>query len=340
MRTITKREALTAIGGAAAGLALSRGALAQDAAWREAIAKARTEARVNLYSVAVPQQMEKAIAAFNKSFPEIRISHTRGAAELPPRIAAERQADRDGADVFVFADPPWFTQNRDFLAELKGPSAAGFPDAGWHIKGRSANVGFVPFSMLVWNTSFVKQPLSHHRDLLKPEFRGRVGTRDSVTAVLAGFMDFIEREIGPDYFPELAKQKPKFYSSGVPLIQAIASGEVWVGNVGFPGALRELKEQGAPIAWAVPKPKGFANPWVGGVLTTSRRPNAAQVFLDFLMSREGQLALNGDESSASAYPDLKGALSLADWAILDTERFTPEVRDVWRKKFDQYFRAG
>lgn len=338
---LTRRDVIAATLGATAAVNLPpTRAPAQEARWRETIEKAKGEARVNLYSVAVPQQMERTIAAFAKIHPDIRIIHTRGAGDLPPRIAAERQADRDGADVFVFADPPWFTQNRPFLADLAGPAASGFPEAGWHIKGRSANVGFVPFSMLVWNTNFVKQPLSHHRDLLKPEFRGRVGTRDSVTAVLAAFMEFIEREVGPDYFVELAKQKPKFYPSGVPLIQAVASGEVWVGNVGFPAALKELKEQGAPIAWAVPKPKSFGNPWVGGVLTTSRRPNAAQVFMDYLLSREGQIALNGEESSATAYPDLPGTLDLKDWVILEAERFTPEVRDVWRKKFDQYFRAG
>jgi len=64
------------------------------------------------------------------------------------------------------------------------------------VEGRAANVGFPPFSMLVWNTNFVKEPLADYDDLLKPEFKGHLGARDGRDAVLAGYLDFLETKLG------------------------------------------------------------------------------------------------------------------------------------------------
>src|SRR5918993_4894504 len=92
------------IGALAVGLMATgvTGTAAQDAKWQEVVSKAKAEARVNLYSAAVPQQIERLIAAFHGKYPEIKVVHTRGVSELPPRIAAEREAGNDGADAFIF----------------------------------------------------------------------------------------------------------------------------------------------------------------------------------------------------------------------------------------------
>jgi iron(III) transport system substrate-binding protein len=306
--------------------------------WDDVVVKAKSEGRINLYTAAVPQQIERLVTAFNKKYPEIQVSHTRGVSELPPRIAAERQAKSDGADVFIFYDVLWFDRNEEHILELSSPAAAAFPESGWYLNGKAAYVGFPPFGLLVWNTDYVKEDLKDHKDLLRPEFVGRVGTREGRDAVLAGYLDFLEKELGSDYLIALGKQKPKFYASGVPLVQALAAGEVWVANVGQTAVLRDLKQQGAPVAWTTPKPAGFANPWVGAVLKDARRPNAARVFLDFAMTPEGQEALNGDGGSASPLPGIKGTLDLSEYRILESKRFTQAVVDDWSKKFEQYFR--
>jgi iron(III) transport system substrate-binding protein len=330
------RGAVTAVGVALGVTAAAAQTNSPD--WGEVVSKAKNEGRINIYYVAVPQQMERLIAAFKSKYPGFVISATRGISELPQRIAAERQANNDGADVFIFYDPVWFDQNEEHLLELNSPASGAYPERGWYLKNKAAYVGFSPFGMLVWNTDYVKEPLKDYRDLLKPEFVGRVGARDGRDAVLFGYLDFLETELGSDYLKALAKQKPKFYPTGVPLNQAVAAGEVWVSNVGLPSVLQDLKEQGAPVAWAVPKPAGFANPWVGAVLKSSRRPNAARLFVDFTLTPEGQSALNGKKSSASPIAGLEDTLDLSEYRILDSKKFTPAVVDAWAKKFDEYFR--
>jgi iron(III) transport system substrate-binding protein len=326
-----------------AGLAIASGvglAAAQsgDAAWNQVVEKARNEGQVNLYSVAVPQQTERLIKAFNNKYPKIRINHTRGAGDLPPRVEAERQAGVDGADVFIWSDPLWYNRNEEHLVPIDSPAGNAFPkDKGWQVPGKAANVGFPPFGILVWNTDYVREGLKDHRDLLKPELKGRIATREDVTAVVAGYLDFLEKQLGPDYLRALGQQKPKFYPTLVPAVQAVAAGEVWAANIGTPFSVQDLKDQGAPIAWTTPTPKGFANSWVGAVLKVSKRPNAARVFLDFILSPEGQIALNGEQSSGSAIAGLEGTLDMSAYEILKPENFPTEVRNEWRKKFEEYF---
>ena len=48
--------------------------------------------------------------------------------------------------------------------------------------------------------------------------------------------------------------------------------------------------------------------------------------------------MNGNEDSASPLPNLKGTLDLAEYHLLDDEKYTIKVRDDWAKKFEQYFR--
>jgi iron(III) transport system substrate-binding protein len=333
---LTRRAACLALGfGLLAG---PSSAQTEPAGWREVAEKARVEARVNLYSAAVPQQIERLIAAFNRKHPGIRVVHTRGVSEMPARIATERETNTDGGDAFIFYDPLWFDANAEILLPLDSPAAQAFPQNGWRVSNKAAYVAHNPFGMLVWNTNFVKQPLTHYDDLLRPEFRGRVGTREGRDAVLSGFLEFLEREVGPEHLAALAKQNPKFYASGVPLNQAVASGEVWVANVGLPGVLNDLKAQGAPIAWTTAKPYGFANPWVAAVLSHSKRPNAARLFVDFTLTPEGQTALCGENSCASVLPGLPGTFNLADYKLLEAEKYPAAVVDEWRRKFDAIFR--
>lgn len=325
---------------AGAMLLATTGAQSQTAPdeWAATVARGVEEGRVNVYSNAVPEQVERLIASFNEVHPDIRVSHTRGSGELAARVASEIEASNDGADVFIFSDPLWFAQNPDGTLPISSPSAAAYPDSGWFIKDHAAFVGFPPLGMLVWNTDYVPEGLSTYEELLKPELAGHIGTREQMTAVLAAYLDFLETELGPDYLPALGAQKPKFYVSAVPLVQALAAGEIWAGNVGVIGSLKELQDQGAPVAWAIPKPSGFANTWAAGVIRTSKRPDAARVFLDYMMSPEGQAALNGGEASASPLPGIPGALDLSDFAIMDPNKYTPEVREEWTRKFQAYFR--
>lgn len=322
--------------GAAAFACAGRSFAQSSAGWDATVAAANAEGRLNLYNVAPPEQGERLIEAFRKRHPGIRIAQTRGAGDLPPRIAAERQSGADGADVFLFSDPLWFQVNAEHLLALDSPAIAKLEARHWQVPGKSPFVSYPPFSMFVWNTRFVPKGIKTYEDILDPALRGRIGTREDMTAVVAGYLDFLETRFGIEYLHKLAAQKPKFYPSIVPMIQAVASGEIWAANLSVPSAVRDLKKQGAPIEASIPSPT-FGIVWAAGALATARRPNAARLFMDFLMTPEGQVALNGDGDGASPL-GVPGTLDMSNYVLLDSARYTQQARDEWRRKFVQIFR--
>jgi iron(III) transport system substrate-binding protein len=177
--------------------------------------------------------------------------------------------------------------------------------------------------------------LKNYQDLLNPAFKGRIGTRQDMTAFLAAFLDWQEQAFGVDFMRKFGAQKPKYYPSVVPMTQAVASGEIWIANTSIPSIAKDLKLQGAPIDFVVPA-KTFAIQWPAGALAASRRPNAARVFVNFLMTEPGQLALNGDGDGGSPL-QVKGTLRPEDLTILELEKYDGAKREEWRKKFKEYF---
>lgn len=348
----TEREELMTLGlnwntavtrlslGLVSTLALSSLANAQGvvgASWDEIVELAKEEGRVNYYSIMAPAQNDALVAAFNEVYPEIQVVTVRGAGELQGRVAAEKEAGADGADVISLADPMWFIQNSaDFLTP-QGPGIDAFPDGHWIEPGKSLNLSYSPLGFLIWNTSRVPDGVQDWDDLLDPQWAGRIGTREGMTATLAGFLDFLQRNKGDEYMAALGQQDLRFYNSTVPLTQAVAAGEIWIANSGNMATLHQLVEQGAPIDFAFPNPS-YANQQAGAAFNYSERPNAALVFLDFAASEAGQTAMNQGQLGGSPLPSIEGGISMENFEILDPAKFTQEVRNEWQVVFEDLWR--
>lgn len=99
-----------------------------------------------------------------------------------------------------------------------------------------------------------------------------------------------------------------------------------------------LIAQGAPLKVVQPNP-AFASVDVLAALAHSRRPNAALVFLDYMMSRRGQGAWNGSGETASVLPGVPGSLDARTMQPWDVFRYTPEFQRDYKLKFDKLFKA-
>lgn len=308
-----------------------------DAAWDAIVEKAYEEGRVNVYNAASEQQNERLTEAFTEKYPGIKLSITRGATELPERVSAELNSGSDGADVLMYSDPNWFVDHAEHLAPIEGPSVDGWKEDWWAVPEKAIQVTALPWSMIVWNTDTFPDGFDNYEDLLDPSVKGKLGTRSEISPSVAGYLEHLETELGADYLEGIAEQGPKFYPSGVPLMQAVGSGEIGVANLGVPATIADLQESGAPIDFTFADP-GFAYTHGAAAFTESKRPNAGQVFIDFVMSEEGQAAYNGDGQGGAGREGVDGALDMEGYAMLDTTKFArPEVLAEWNRKFEEYF---
>ena len=321
---------LTACGGGGGGESLAACPAEPD------VDKAKEEGGLVVYTTIPEAQEERMVKAFNEKYPDVKVTVVRGAGELPERVGAEAKSGSDGGDVFTFSDPAWFEKNEKDIIELGGPNVDAWPDDYWQVDSKAALSSMAPFGMIVWNTEKFPDGFKTWDDLLAPEVKGQLGTRSDLTAAYAGFLDFMDEKLGEDYVEKLAAQKPKFYTSAVPMVQAVASGEIGVTNLSVPVIVSSLQESGAPIEAVVPEP-GYGIAFASGVLKNAHRPNAACLYVDFILSEEGQAAYNGDGLGASALEDVEGSLSTDGLEIFDSSRYTPERLAEMSKEFDKTF---
>lgn len=192
---------------------------------------------------------------FKKAYPEIAIEFVRGpSGPLLTKVEQERATGAEGADVSSSTETGWFVARAKEGKLLKpvGPGLNGYP-AKYILNGAVVVAAYEP-AAIMYNKSLVKNPPKSYADLLRPEFKGRIGIADLSATLLIAWYDWLEKNEGADYSTKLKAQNPKIYVGSVPLTNATASGEIAVSAFTVPTATKPLMEQGAPIDYIIPSP--------------------------------------------------------------------------------------
>jgi iron(III) transport system substrate-binding protein len=132
-------------------------------------------------------------------------------------------------------------------------------------------------------------------DALKPEFAGRkLILQDAAAGIAFAQMYELERHLGADYLKRLAAQKPMVVSTSAQVIDLLVRGEALVGytvdhyrafepDAVKAGIMPIYPAEGMPIALAPI-----------AVFHNAPHPNAAKLFVDFVLSHDGQMLLDHD----------------------------------------------
>ena len=315
-------------------------ALAQgDANWQRVVAAAKKEGSLVIYFQAVPPVMERVTKEFMALYPEIKVEAKRlvQPAQHMSAIENEKRSGIDGADVTQYANAIWYKEKsaEGFFIKPVGPAAAEFPK-DYLLYGSVPVIAIMPF-VIAYNTNLVKTPITGFRDLLRPELKGKVGASDMVAETVYAYYEWLEKTQGDDFLPRFAAQNPKLAAGVMPITQGTASGELAATIFSIYGIANTLIESGAPIKTVLPSP-AFASADVVAALAHAKRPNAAAVFLDFMMSRRGQTAWNGKGETASPIPGIPGSLDAKNMQPWDVFRYTPEFQTDYRARWNKMFK--
>jgi iron(III) transport system substrate-binding protein len=279
-----------------------RGTLAQGG-WQSVLGAAKKEGKVTWYTVA-PQQVQKDLeGAFEKAYPdidlEVRSAHPN---ELDSAIETEQKTGTEGADVVTSVSYTWVEDKsrQGWFADLLGPSTKASEWSGEFMIDRRILVAPLGLIVLGWNKQLLPGGVKTYQDLLNPDLaKGAIGVPSSEVAINADFWAFLEDNYGADFVASLAKQKPAKYTGAFSTQEALAAGEIAVGMFVSATDMSGLKQKGAPVDFAVPNP-AWAAQNLFFALKHAYHPNASQVFMDFLASPEGQMAV-----ARNAYSPLK-----------------------------------
>lgn len=310
-----------------------------DANWQKIVAAAKKEGNLVIYYQTVAPLIDRVIKDFQAAYPEIRVESKR---QIQPAqhmavIENEKKMNIDGADITQYANAIWYKEKaaENFFLKPIGPATAEFPKE-YLLYGVVPIIAIQPF-FIAYNTNLIKTPITGYRDLLRPEFKGRVGASDMVAETVFAYYEWVEKTQGADFLEKFAAQGPKLAVGVVPITQGTASGELAGTLMSIYAIANPLIEKGAPIKTVLTNP-AFGSADVMAALAHAKRPNAALLFMDFIMSKRGQTAWNGKGETASPMAGVPGSLDAKTMNIWDPFRYTPEFQKNYLVKWNKLFK--
>ncbi len=126
-----------------------------------------------------------------------------------------------------------------------------------------------------------------YEELLNPKWKGKIGMDSTKPEWFAWMLKQMGRERGLAYMKKLADQDLKLYAGLTLLTNLLASGEFPLVLNDYLHTVEEVKRKGAPVDWVALDPV-FTKFQPIGIGSRAPHLNAAKLFVDFMLSLEGQ----------------------------------------------------
>jgi len=313
-----------------------------SAADQKLIDAAKKEGKVVIYGSLESGPMDEIKAAFTKKY-RIPVDYFRAASNKTlDRVLTEDRAGRTLSDVVVTnRGPMLLLKNKKIFAKYVSPEAANFPAELRDRDGMLSPIYRLVVIGILYNTKLVKPedaPKSLE-DLLTPKWQGKWVMPDPSRHFTTGsWVRNLEQLYGKDWLTlakKMADSKPQLVESFIPSVQKVISGEAYAG-ITYVKYVHAFGSEGAPLDYAR-LPKMLADGHHVGVQAKAPHPNAARLFEDFFISREGLeiLAKEGEfVTTKGLYPPIKDAEKITAVAMdeLDDQEYKK-----WAAEFRKMF---
>jgi iron(III) transport system substrate-binding protein len=278
--------------------------------WEKTVAAAEREGRFTPYIFDQGPVTLETVQAFEKTYPKIKVNQLRGRGnDLGPRIIAERRAEKYLADIFtggkgtalatlyagktlepikpalilpeILDETKWW-QGRHKYADPEGKYLFVFVG-----NGGGVNINY--------NKNLVNpREFSSYLDLLQPKWKGKIVAADPRlrgmdTPVL---FFYYHPKLGPEFmrrlYGEMNVTIARDYRQPV---DWLAVGKFAICIPCISDEMDRAMKQGLPVAQIFTLKEGGTLTSSGGTLSLMNQaphPNAAKVFINWLLSREGQ----------------------------------------------------
>jgi len=255
--------------------------------------KAKKEGKVTFYSGLIIPDTQAVGDAFRKKYPFIKFEYYRGSQrKLMQKVLMEKKGRQRVADVVHSAGALVNVYRKEHIPQkYVPPEAKNWPKGFIDPEGYWVTY-YNTYHCFVYNTRMVaeKDIPKSYEDLLDPKWKGKIGMANE-WEWFGGMLELMGHEKGLAYMKRLGAQEIRHYSGRTLATQLMASGEFPIAKGVFHRALQMQKKK-APIQWL-----DFPTPTLAALRCVmlhadAPNPNAGKLFINFLLSKEGQSILN------------------------------------------------
>ena len=293
--------------------------------WEKSLQAAKKEGRLVLYGSA---DFENLFAEFHKKYPEIKVTGVYGrGADVAKRLMAERRADKYLADLYVNGMTTGYNVFYKAKALDPIPPLLVLPEVTdlskwWQGKHHYVdpenqhllNINGETRIVFAYNTKLVNPAeIKSYWDMLNPKWKGKIVAYDPTLGGSGDAMRFFyhQKSLGPDFIKRVLTETDLVISTDTRQMGDWLAGGKFAMSIFAPISRMDLdvmQVQGLPVAWFDPehlKEGAYITAGSGGVALINKAPhqNAAKVALNWLLSREGQIAYQRIFTEGNDGPD-------------------------------------
>lgn len=289
-----------------------------EAEWETVQKEARKEGKVVIYAGFGPELRQAFTKVLKDYGIELEAVLGRGT-ELSEKILRERKAGIYNVDLYLSGLDTIITILKPagnlaplepllILPEVKDQKLWYKGQLPWADKDKTilAFDAYVDHGIHI-NTDMVKPAdITSMQDLLSPRWKEKIIMEDpTVPGRGNNWMVVATIRLGEDYVKQLANQKPVLTRDRRQLIDWVAKGRTPIGIGIYPDSYQEYKRAGAPVTNLTLKEVSYLLAGVGHMayIDKSPNPNASRVFVNWLLSKEGQILWEQMRNTQSARID-------------------------------------
>jgi iron(III) transport system substrate-binding protein len=292
--------------------------LAAGAAADERLVQARREGEVVWYTAMNVPDAEALKKPFLARYPFLALSVLRAPGEkVRTRILTEARGHRYAWDVVSFN-----------LLDIDALEREGL------LAPHSSAAIYVRQYVIGYNTRQVKpeQAPKSWEELLAAQWTGKLAIDESDVEWYAAMLDYWGRDKGLGYMRALARQQPQQRRGHQLLTRLLVAGDFPLALV-HAAEIDKERQDGAPVDWVKTLDPVITSPSQVAIAAKAPHPAAARLFVDFLLSEEGQRAIAA-RGRVPARNDLAATAPLKVHYVSarlasDFNRYEREFRDIF-----------
>lgn len=307
-------------GEAAAPLSQAPAKEAWEIEWEKVIEAAKKEGSLVLYSTAGSEVRAAIAIAFRKKYGvQVEAVGARGG-EISQKIMSERRAGLYFADVYTGGTTTVTTELKPagvidplepalILPEVKDPKAWWEGQLPWVDKDHYL-IAFTlyPSTTYAINTTLVRaEELKSYKDLLNPKWKGKLVMNDPTLPGAANrWFGGVSQAMGLDFMRELARQEPVILRDQRLQVEWLAHGKYPISIAPDTSAMASFQKAGAPVSYVTPVEGSIMTSGHGNICLINKapHPNAARLFINWLLTKEGQTVFSRAILNPSARLDV------------------------------------